>query len=391
MITDAEVERIPGAAVYGSDGEKIGKAGAVYRDDQTGRPEWVTVQTGLFGTSESFVPLAQAQFDGDDLRVPYDKSKVKDAPRVDDEGHLDISEEDRLFEYYGVGTTGQSGSAEHHDAGARDLRHDDRRDGHGLGAAAAGAGAGGVAGAAAAHRGDDRYDDRRDGYRDDDRRDGYRDDRPAGYADDRRDDRYDRRDDRRDDDRGVMDKIKDKLDGDDRRDDRRDERRDGFRDDVRDGYRSDDRRDDDRGRGTGAAAAGGAGLGGLAAAAAAHRDDRRDDRGGYDRDDRGGYDRDGRDGRVSRVTGTDTSTARDDRFADGEDIGRRGDRSDSGLGSAPLAAGAGAAGGYAAGSAGGQRKPRLSQWVLVKKEDVIEVPADEAERLARQQDGGSLR
>jgi hypothetical protein len=321
MITDAEVERIPGAAVYGADGEKIGKAGAVYRDDQTGRPEWVTVQTGLFGTSESFVPLAQAQFDGDDLRVPYDKSKVKDAPRVDDEGHLDISEEDRLFEYYGVDNAGPAGSAAHdarddRDYGRTDGYDRDDRDGHGVGAAAAGAGAAGAGlGAAAAHR-DDRRDDVRDGYRDD-RRDGYRDDR---------------------------------------RDDRRDDVRDGFRDDARTGDRYDDR----------------------SAARGPIADDRRD-----------GY------------TGTDTAAARDDRFADGEDVGRRDDRSSSGLGSTPLAAGAGAAagaaGGYAAGrsssssTTGTERKPRLSQWVLVKKEDVIEVPADEAERLAARQDGGTLR
>lgn len=424
MITDAEVERIPGAAVYGADGEKIGKAGAVYRDDQTGRPEWVTVQTGLFGTSESFVPLAQAQFDGDDLRVPYDKSKVKDAPRVDDEGHLDISEEDRLFEYYGVGNAGPAGSAAHdarddRDFGRTDDRGRDDRDGYGAGAAA-GAGAAGAGLGAAAARHDDRRDDR-----------DHRDDRPAGYADDRRDG-Y--RDDRRDDDRGFVDKIKDKLDGDDdRRDGYRDDARDGYRDDVRDDHR-DGYRDDDRGRGAGTAAtagAAGAGVGGLAAAAAGHRDDRRDDyrddrpagyaddrRDGYrdDRrdDDRGVMDKikdkldgddrrdDVRDGyRTDGRTGTDTAAARDDRFADGEDIGRRDDRSPSGLGSAPVAAGAGAAagaaGGYAAGrsssssTAGTERKPRLSQWVLVKREDVIEVPADEAERLAAQQDGGTLR
>ena len=36
--------------------------------------------------------------------MPYSKDKVNDAPNVDvDAGHLDESEERRLYEYYGVG------------------------------------------------------------------------------------------------------------------------------------------------------------------------------------------------------------------------------------------------------------------------------------------------
>jgi len=38
-----------------------------------------TVQTGLFGTKESFVPLAQADLTDDGLSVPYTKDQVKDA------------------------------------------------------------------------------------------------------------------------------------------------------------------------------------------------------------------------------------------------------------------------------------------------------------------------
>ncbi|MDO5053316.1 MAG: PRC-barrel domain-containing protein, partial [Pseudoclavibacter sp.] len=38
------------ATVVGSDGERIGKVGQVYLDDQTQEPNWVTVKTGLFGT-----------------------------------------------------------------------------------------------------------------------------------------------------------------------------------------------------------------------------------------------------------------------------------------------------------------------------------------------------
>ena len=46
--------------VVGSDGEKIGSIGQLYADDDTGEPTWVTVKTGLFGTSQSFVPVEGA-------------------------------------------------------------------------------------------------------------------------------------------------------------------------------------------------------------------------------------------------------------------------------------------------------------------------------------------
>src|SRR5690606_19536070 len=40
----------------------------------------------------------------DHLQVPFSKSKVKDAPSVDIEagGHLSVSEEERLYHYYGM-------------------------------------------------------------------------------------------------------------------------------------------------------------------------------------------------------------------------------------------------------------------------------------------------
>src|SRR5829696_1263884 len=71
-------------------------------DDRTGQPEWALVNTGLFGTRSSFVPLAQTTQTGDDVRVPYDKQLVKDAPRVDPDGHLSEAEERQLWRHYGL-------------------------------------------------------------------------------------------------------------------------------------------------------------------------------------------------------------------------------------------------------------------------------------------------
>ncbi len=105
MLNRENIESLltKGGNVVGSDGEKIGSIGQLYADDDTGEPTWVTVKTGLFGTSQSFVPVEGAHSQGDDLVVPYTKEHVKDAPRVDVDGHLTPEEEDRLYTYYDRG------------------------------------------------------------------------------------------------------------------------------------------------------------------------------------------------------------------------------------------------------------------------------------------------
>jgi uncharacterized protein (TIGR02271 family) len=113
MINTNNINDLIGAAVIGSDEDKIGTVGQVYVDNETQRPQWITVKTGLFGTAESFAPLDDASFTGDAVRLPYDKSFVKDAPRIADDGTLSQEEEDSLYAYYGGngrGTTVDTGT-----------------------------------------------------------------------------------------------------------------------------------------------------------------------------------------------------------------------------------------------------------------------------------------
>jgi len=101
-------QRLMGRTVTDQQGNKIGKVGQVYLDDTTGEPEWLTVSTGLFGTRESFVPLREADYSGNDIVVPLSKDVVKDAPNVENDGHLEPAEEDALYRYYSgyLGSTG---------------------------------------------------------------------------------------------------------------------------------------------------------------------------------------------------------------------------------------------------------------------------------------------
>jgi uncharacterized protein (TIGR02271 family) len=91
-----------GATLVDRDGDKVGSIGAIYLDDRTGEPEWALVNTGLFGTKSSFVPLAQASGSGDQVQVPYETQLVKDAPRIDTDQHLSEAEEQQLWTHYGL-------------------------------------------------------------------------------------------------------------------------------------------------------------------------------------------------------------------------------------------------------------------------------------------------
>ncbi|MDO4821803.1 MAG: PRC and DUF2382 domain-containing protein [Rothia sp. (in: high G+C Gram-positive bacteria)] len=102
MATNETIETLRNSTVFGTDGEKIGKVGELYLDAQTGEPTFVTVNTGFFGTNESFIPVDKARYAGEEIHVPYTKEFVKDAPNIAEDGELSPAEEQRLYEYYSL-------------------------------------------------------------------------------------------------------------------------------------------------------------------------------------------------------------------------------------------------------------------------------------------------
>jgi uncharacterized protein (TIGR02271 family) len=89
-----------GRELYDRNGDKIGKVDEIYLDTTTNRPEWALVNTGLFGTKSTFVPLRDANVSGDEIRVAHEKSHVKDAPSIDADGQLSQREEAALYRHY---------------------------------------------------------------------------------------------------------------------------------------------------------------------------------------------------------------------------------------------------------------------------------------------------
>ena len=133
-VNISDPREMSGADVTGRNGEKLGKIDTVYLDNETQRPEWAAVKTGLFGSHVSLVPLATAEYENDRLQVPYTKDEVQNAPHHDPGQELSVEDERQLFTHYGVDYDGDTATARSQDTptgGDTDRRDRDDRAGAG--------------------------------------------------------------------------------------------------------------------------------------------------------------------------------------------------------------------------------------------------------------------
>lgn len=131
---------------YDVNGDKLGSVKEVFVDDNSGQPTFVEVSHGLFGMSESIVPMRGHKFAGeDDLILAFDKERIKDAPSVDTDKALSANDQNEIFRHYGVDTMKDEQA---YTGGRHDVSDKNKA---GL-AAGAGAGAGVGAAAGAEHK-----------------------------------------------------------------------------------------------------------------------------------------------------------------------------------------------------------------------------------------------
>ncbi len=100
-VTIEQLERMRGAPVLDSGGEKIGKVEEIFYDEGTGRPEWIGIGTGFFGTKRVLVPVQGASAEEDGFTVAYGVEQVKDSPDIDSE-QISVETENELYAYYGL-------------------------------------------------------------------------------------------------------------------------------------------------------------------------------------------------------------------------------------------------------------------------------------------------
>lgn len=131
MISIGQIDNLlkNSGIILDRNGDKVGKVGQVFVGDDSQQPEWVTAKTGLFGHSETFIPLREASAEGNDVRVPYERDKIKDAPRTDlAHGHLEREQEAELYRYYGLEPERGGATGRDDDGGGQDVRQEPVRE-----------------------------------------------------------------------------------------------------------------------------------------------------------------------------------------------------------------------------------------------------------------------
>ena len=96
-----EITQLRGTTVLDPSGDTIGRVEEIYLDDQTNQPEWLLVNTGMFGSKSTFIPMQGVDRSDDAVVVPFEKARVKDAPGIEPERQLSQAEEAELYRYYG--------------------------------------------------------------------------------------------------------------------------------------------------------------------------------------------------------------------------------------------------------------------------------------------------
>ncbi|GAA1947470.1 PRC-barrel domain-containing protein [Streptomyces durmitorensis] len=105
MQTDIDPRNLIGRKAFDRNGAKIGTIDEVYLDDATGAPEWAAIRTGLF-SRDAFVPLEPSELTSDGtLRIPFERSLIKDAPDFGVGRHLSPEQELQLYHHYGLDIT----------------------------------------------------------------------------------------------------------------------------------------------------------------------------------------------------------------------------------------------------------------------------------------------
>jgi stress response protein YsnF len=100
MLTDRELSAAVGGTAYGPDGEAIGTVRHFLADDRTGTPTWAVLSTDA--SRPAVVPVLDAVWTGDALRLPVTRAAAEDAPTVTSVEHLDPGDEDGLRRHYGM-------------------------------------------------------------------------------------------------------------------------------------------------------------------------------------------------------------------------------------------------------------------------------------------------
>jgi hypothetical protein len=96
-------KELGGLHVIGRNDVTLGVVEGIYTDIRSGYPQWAAIQSGLFGTDVSIIPLTATEHDDRSLRIPYSVQELRNAPHRAPSTAMSHKEEVNLFRHYGVG------------------------------------------------------------------------------------------------------------------------------------------------------------------------------------------------------------------------------------------------------------------------------------------------
>jgi uncharacterized protein (TIGR02271 family) len=128
-ITDLGVLRgWGGHDLVDRDGVKAGSIVDLYVDEQTEQPTWGLVRTGLLGSRQTLVPLAQATVPlavmvsgAGSVQVPFESVAILDAPSVAVGEEISEATAIALRRYYGLGDPAAPAEGDHGPSGTESL------------------------------------------------------------------------------------------------------------------------------------------------------------------------------------------------------------------------------------------------------------------------------
>jgi len=108
-----QLRELGGHEVVGEEGEKVGYVDLVFRDDETGSPEWIGIWDGLPDSKPHvLVPVRDVKVEADVVRLPWPADLVRSAPSYDaghdlvigheNVVHVDSETERKAYEHYGM-------------------------------------------------------------------------------------------------------------------------------------------------------------------------------------------------------------------------------------------------------------------------------------------------
>lgn len=102
MTDKYEIDSLLNATAFDSEGNKLGSVSDIFLNDESGQPDFVKVNHGLFGMKSSIVPMRGHTLRGEELHLAFEKDRIKDAPDLGDDGHLSATDRDSCFRHYHV-------------------------------------------------------------------------------------------------------------------------------------------------------------------------------------------------------------------------------------------------------------------------------------------------